>query len=237
MKLYTTLATVYHEMYQDLFDYDGEFRQYHEQLQSQNCQKIVEFGCGTGNLAGRFLSHGYAYLGVDLSAQMLDIASKSQPKAYFLQADIQDFRSKVRFDAALITGRTISYLVTDEAVNKALKAAANALKVGGLLMFDAIDGPALFDAFDETENTLVVKNYKRVSRSTPIAPYTWTWASTYFSQDNGVDEDLGTDLATLRAFTKDEIASFLQTAGFELLTIIPKQSYAWKDDYFLGQKV
>lgn len=65
-QLYSTLANVYHEMYQHIFDYDKEFQFYDVLLKTNNCNKILEIGCGSGMLARRFLKEGYDYLGLDV---------------------------------------------------------------------------------------------------------------------------------------------------------------------------
>jgi 2-polyprenyl-3-methyl-5-hydroxy-6-metoxy-1,4-benzoquinol methylase len=61
-------------MYEHIFDYDEEYRFYDLILKGNNCNKILEIGCGTGMLARRFLKNGYDYLGIDLYNEMLDIA-------------------------------------------------------------------------------------------------------------------------------------------------------------------
>lgn len=66
-ELYSTLAGVYHEMYQHIFDYDKEFSFYDSILKKNNCSSVLEVGCGSGMLARRFLKSGYEYLGVDYS--------------------------------------------------------------------------------------------------------------------------------------------------------------------------
>ena len=73
-KLYSTLASIYHAMYQHVFDYDNEYNFYDSILKKNNCQSILEVGCGSGMLARRFLNHGYEYIGVDLFNEMLNIA-------------------------------------------------------------------------------------------------------------------------------------------------------------------
>ncbi len=72
-KLYSTLANIYHEMYQHVFDYDKEYDFYDSILKSNNCHSILEVGCGSGMLARRFLENGYKYLGVDLYNEMLNM--------------------------------------------------------------------------------------------------------------------------------------------------------------------
>ncbi|MGB1243720.1 MAG: class I SAM-dependent DNA methyltransferase, partial [Chitinophagales bacterium] len=139
MNLYKDLSKVYHKMYQNLFNYDKEFAFYHPILTQFSVKKIVEFGCGTGNLAKRFLAENFDYLGVDLNQEMLDIAAESLPREHFLQNDMRSFQSNSTFDAALITGRTISYLTTHQDILKTFGSIHDSLKNGGLLIFDAID--------------------------------------------------------------------------------------------------
>ena len=238
MNLYKDLSTIYHEMYRKLFDYDKEFVFYHSILKRFEARKIVEFGCGTGNLAKRFLAANVDYLGVDLNQEMLDIAAKSLPKEHFLQSDMQTFQSSSTFDAALITGRTISYLTSNQGMLQAFRSIHTCLVEGGLLVFDAIDATCLFENFDESEQVLRVGKYKRISRSTPNLQtgLTWDWNSDYFVETDNGFKAIGTDSAVIRAFTMDELKLFLKLSGFELLEIVDKDTYAWKDHYFIAKK-
>src|SRR3989338_679461 len=98
-KLYSQLSRVYHEMYQSIFDYKKEFQFYNKLLKKYKCKKILEIGCGTGNLAAFFLKSSYSYLGLDLSNEMLKIAREVEPKAKFVQGDMRNIKIKYRFDA------------------------------------------------------------------------------------------------------------------------------------------
>ncbi|MEZ4886382.1 MAG: class I SAM-dependent methyltransferase [Chitinophagales bacterium] len=238
MNLYQELSQVYHEMYQNLFDYDEEFGFYHSVLERFEAKKVVEFGCGTGNLAKRFLAANFDYLGVDLNQEMLDIAAISLPRHHFLQSDMCTFSSPSLFEAALITGRTISYLSTNKDILQAFEAIRNCLAENGLLVFDAIDATLLFEDFDESEKELKVGKYKRISYSTPNLQtgWTWDWHSTYFAENEGQFEAIGNDFATVRAFTQDELKLLLTIAGFEVLEVIEKNTYTWADHYFVARK-
>lgn len=243
--LYKNLANVYDEIYQTIFDYDVEFEFYDSFLTKNNIKDIVEIGCGTGNLAKRFVAKNYTYLGVDLSQNMLDIAAKKVPSANFQQGNVCELAIKRKFDSVLITGRTISYLLTNKSIKDAFRNIYLGLNSGGVLIFDAIDATALFKDFIEpkTDELAVDFNkseYKRISKSTVnlASGWTWDWESSYFKKDeNGHFQNIGDDFATLRAFTKDEIILFLNYSGFELLEITPKQSYAWKDNFYIARKV
>ena len=91
-QLYSTMAEIYHEMYQHIFDYDKEFDFYDSILKRNRFNKILEIGCGTGMLACRFLEQGYDYLGLDLFNEMLDIARREVKSERFIQCDMRNLQ-------------------------------------------------------------------------------------------------------------------------------------------------
>lgn len=242
-KLYSSLASVYHEIYQSLFNYDEEFDFYNTHLQNNQIKTVLEIGCGTGNLAKRLVEADYDYLGIDLFQEMLDIAILNAPNANFLQGDVRSFSLGKQFDCVLITGRSISYLTTNDDLLQAFKHINEALSNGGLLMFDAIDASQLFLNMYEDINELLVSHgenyYKRNSRNKAnlATGWTWDWTSEYYKLDsNNEYQPIGQDFSTLRAFVKDEIKLFLNLSGFELMDTLPKKSYAWDDNFFIAKK-
>ena len=62
-QLYTTYAELYHKMYQSFIDYDEEYQFYKDLLDKNGVNNILEIGCGTGQLAKRFLRDGYGIHG------------------------------------------------------------------------------------------------------------------------------------------------------------------------------
>ncbi len=244
-KLYTNLANVYHEIYQTLFDYDEEFKFYDEHLRKNGVAKVLEVGCGTGNLAKRLLDAKYDYWGIDLFDEMLEIAKQTAPNAKFSQADVRNFDLNSQFDCTIVTGRSISYLIENNGLLDALNCIKRNLKVGGMLMFDAIDAEKMFENFenekvDELEVKYGVNDYQRKSKSRKnlSSGWTWDWESEYFKKDsNGVYKKIGEDFSTLRAFLKEELALFLKLRGFQLIEVLPKKSYAWDDNFFIARKV
>ncbi len=238
MNLYKNLSKVYHEIYQNLFDYEKEFSFYSTVLNKFKAQEIIEYGCGTGNLARRFIKLGFDYLGVDLNREMLTIATESLPKDNFVVGDLKTFKTDKKFDGALITGRTLSYLNHNTDILTSFKCIHRNIKDHGILIFDAIDAPTLFSDFDESSKKLSVGKYVRISNSKQNLEtgWTWDWCSEYFEKTLNGLAPLGKDRATVRAFTKDEIKLFLTMSGFELLEIIKKETYMWQDHYFIAQK-
>ncbi len=238
--LYTQLASVYDEMYQTLFDYDKEYAVYQDFLSKHKAHTVLEMGCGTGHLAKRFITNGYDYMGLDLNQEMLTIAAQNTEGGDFQQADMRNFQLSKTFDAALITGRTISYLLTNNDILACFQSIKRCLKPNGLLIFDAIDAVPLFNDFSKVEKstletTFQQNQYKRDSICKPnlSTGWTWDWSSIYYQKQQGEYIEIGRDFATLRAFTKDEMTLLLTMSGFTLQAIVDKETYTWQDAFYV----
>ena len=221
--LYSNLATVYHEMYQHMFDYDQEFNFYDRILSENNCRDILEIGCGTGMLARRFLTHGYEYLGLDLNTEMLNIARDEVMNGKFVQGDMRALSFHQQFDSVLITGRSIAYVLENQEIIDTLTGVYNALKDDGLFIVGFFEANEIFDNFDDFDQT-IIHNNKKIIRTSHLKKnlktgWTYDWYATYsIEEENGIA--VYEDLSTLRAFTKDEISLFLKMTGFKIKEMI-----------------
>jgi len=224
--LYSKLANIYHEMYQHVFDYDKEFNFYDALLKSNNSQKILEIGCGSGMLARRFLDHGYDYLGLDLFNEMLHIARREVKSDRFIQCDMRNLSFDRQFDSVLITGRSLAYVTDNQGILDTLSGVHNSLKENGWFVFGVFDANGIFDNFNDFEQN-IEHNNKKIRRLSKLKKnlstgWTWDWSAKYIiEQDNVISEF--DDLTTLRAFTADEIALFLKLTGFSIQEIINEE--------------
>ncbi len=221
-KLYSQLARIYHEMYQVIFDYRKQFRFFHKLLKKYNCKKILEIGCGTGNLASFFLKAHYDYTGLDLHKEMIDIANEVAPKAKFEQGDMRNFELKQKFDAIIITGRSFTYMSTNQDIMKALETIHKHLKTDGILFFDNFNAEKMITNkktkhFTQTVNIGDTK-YKRVSRKTWCLNEGWTekWNAKYIVTKNGKTKTIK-DSSIVRSFTKEELELFLKLNKFKII--------------------
>lgn len=105
--------------------------------------RVVELGCGDGTTARLLTDAGHDVLGVDASPAMIGLARERAPRASFrvgsfVAVDLPPC------DAVLAVGEVLGYLFDPAAPADALGAvfarAADALRPGGLLMFD-LAGP------------------------------------------------------------------------------------------------
>ena len=70
-----------------------------EALRPQSGEKIVDFGCGTGDLAARIAESGAVVTGVDISPEMVELARKKFPDVRFECADGMSWRPDGQYDA------------------------------------------------------------------------------------------------------------------------------------------
>lgn len=243
--LYSKLSEVYDEMYRGLIDYENEYLFYSQILSKFNCQSVLEIGCGSGNLAGLFSLNGYDYSGLDLSMDMLSIARKRYPACKFLPGDMTEFNLPDPVDAAIITGRTISYLVNKNEVYKTCNTIHSNLKDDGIICFDFIDAnkfiPLIRKGEKVTHSSCINnRQLQRDSFWSVNLNYSWAfnWHSIFYEKsEDGSLRKIGEDNSTISAFTKDDMILFMQLTGFEILEIIPRPSYAFDTFVMVARKI
>jgi SAM-dependent methyltransferase len=100
---------------------------------------VVEIGCGSGLLTRLLLDAGYRVIATDASPAMLELARG-------VAGDAEEIRELVLpddpippADAIVSVGHVLSYLPDAAAIDRALIAAAEALRPGGVLALDICD--------------------------------------------------------------------------------------------------
>ena len=241
-QLYTTYADLYHKMYQSFINYDEEYQFYKVLLDKRRAANILEIGCGTGQLARRFLRDGYSYTGIDVSMEMLEYARKELPSHHFHQMDMRDINLPAKFDAVIITARSISYILSNADVIATFRSVKNVVKDGGVLIFDFIDAKNFIPSINENEvisHEVVIDNvrYKRESifERSIATSWNWIWKSTFMKEEKAGYQELGADKAELRAFTSDELEIFLFLTGFNILQVVDRKVYAFQTKVIVAQ--
>jgi SAM-dependent methyltransferase len=99
---------------------------------------VLELGCGSGLLTRFLLDAGHRVLATDASPAMLALAEGHAPGAELRQLVLPDDPLPPA-DAVVSIGHVMSYLPTEVAVDRALAAAAAAVRPGGVLAVDLCD--------------------------------------------------------------------------------------------------
>lgn len=106
--------------------------------------RILDLGCGTGELAPVFLKKGYAYVGIDIEAERIQYAAKTFKKGKFHVMDASKIAYPTGyFDQILVTG--VLHHLSDEDVRSIVREMKRILRPDGraLVMEDIAIGRSL----------------------------------------------------------------------------------------------
>lgn len=105
-------------------------KRYHPKASS-----VLELGCGSGSML-KLLTKHYSCEGIDLSGEMLKIASKKAPKAVLHRGDITNFNLERCFDVVVSPFDTINHVTSLKGWRAVFKNAYKHLNPGGVFIFD-----------------------------------------------------------------------------------------------------
>lgn len=159
MTAYQNFAAVYDELMSDI-----PYNRYAELLElavgtSFAHTKLLDIGCGTGLLAVQLAKKGAEVIGIDISPSMLEVAKARAASLclpiHFEQQSMQQLTGFSNIDAAVISIDSINYVIEKEDVTETFRRIYQALRKGGVLLFDVhstykmdeifLDGPFTFD--------------------------------------------------------------------------------------------
>jgi SAM-dependent methyltransferase len=108
---------------------------------------VLERGCGSGLLTRHLLDAGHQVIATDASPAMLELAREEAAEAEEIRQLVLPDDPIPPADAIVSVGHVLSYLPDAPAIDRALVAAADALRPGGVLALDICDlemgaGPA-----------------------------------------------------------------------------------------------
>lgn len=136
---YTHFASVYDELMDDI-PYDQYVDLTEDALGSLQGKRLLDIGCGTGLLSVKFAKKGASVTGVDLSADMLAVASERAGSLNldisFIQQPMEAMDIQGSFDVAVIAIDSLNYVKAKEDVVQTFRRIYDLLVAGGVLLFD-----------------------------------------------------------------------------------------------------
>jgi len=103
--------------------------------------RLLDAACGTGSHLVHLRKH-FEVEGLDNSPLMLEAARKKLPGVAFHEADMTDFELDRRFDVVTCLFSSIGYVVTEDALFRAVGCMARHLAPGGVLALEPWFTPA-----------------------------------------------------------------------------------------------
>lgn len=95
---------------------------------------VLDVGCGgEGRFARTLIERGYAFHGIDISPNMIELASASAPEGRFEIVDVCDYRPRIAFNLIVAWDSTFHLpLAAQQPVHEML---CEALSPGGIFLF------------------------------------------------------------------------------------------------------
>jgi SAM-dependent methyltransferase len=140
MDSYRTFASVY-DLFMDNVPYDDWCDLYSNILKEHGITDgiLLDLGCGTGAMTRRFAKRGFDMIGVDASAEMLDMARQTPGQIkdiLYLQQDMRAFELYGTVAAVVSVCDSMNYILEEEDLLQVFKLVNNYLDPGGLFVFD-----------------------------------------------------------------------------------------------------
>ncbi|MEH7379880.1 class I SAM-dependent methyltransferase [Bacillus sp. JJ1533] len=139
---YGEFAYIYDELMRDV-DYEqwiSFVKSKVTQFNKASGLRVLDIGCGTGEIAIRLAQEGFEVVGVDLSEDMLSVANhkaiEAGVKVEFYQQNMVEISGFEPFDLIIIFCDSLNYLHTEAEVQKTFDNAFRLLKKDGLFLFD-----------------------------------------------------------------------------------------------------
>jgi SAM-dependent methyltransferase len=179
--------------------------------------EIIDFGCGTGVLAKFLSQEGHRVLGIDLSPEMISVASdKKIANASFVIADMSNYVTEKKFHCAISSFDAINYLTTGEKLRSFLLCVSRLLVPGGIFLFDCITDNFYrmyhFGTIHRNVNGIQFDQHRNYDHQSKIA-------LTEISFPNGKRE-----FHTQRAWEITDVYPVLKSYGFRILYNLDKLS-------------
>lgn len=225
MEVFKDYAYYYNTFNKDK-DYKKEAKQIDDLIKKyeNHIFKVLDFGCGTGKHDIELKKLGYYCTGIDLSPEMIEIANHDLEKEdiNFLVDDIRKFKTKETYDAVISLFHVMSYQNKNEDVLSTFISAREAVKKGGLFIFDVWYGPGVLSdkpcvrvkELEDEENKLVRIAKPVMHDKENVVDVNYDIL--IINKNTGITKIIQEE-HNMRYFFRPELEILLNNAGFQLI--------------------
>ena len=150
---YSDIAQLY-----DMMRTDVPYKKWAEYLKGffpEGGRKVLDCACGSGKVAIGLAKLGFDVTGSDISESMLERAAQNARNAgarvAFVKQDMRAIRLHTPVDAITCVFDPVNQLLNEKQVKAFLRSASDALKSGGVLLFDTVTERAFDERYEYSE--------------------------------------------------------------------------------------
>lgn len=222
--IYQTFAFIYDTVMDDtLYEKWLAFTKRHLPA---NHKRILELACGTGALALAFAKAGYEVTALDLSEEMLTLASErlaeeelrenQELAVQFVAGDMQDLSEIGTYQAITCYSDSICYMPNEQAVQQVFATVYEALEKDGFFLFDVHSLYQIETIFPEYSYHEQGEDFAFLWDSYPgETPHSIEHELTFFIKNQQEQFDRYDELHVERTYPLETYVKMLETAGFQ----------------------
>lgn len=179
---YVELAALY-DIFMEEVDYESWAKKILDLSElDEKSTKLLELGCGTGNLTAEFLKKGFEVVALDISSEMLTEAEsklkKYRNKLKLIQQDMRTMNVGKGFHGVFCGCDGFNYILDEKELLGIFKKCYNALAPGGSFVFD-------ISSFWKIENVLGNNCFREERENCEIF-----WTNNYDPEIEEVEMDI-----------------------------------------------
>ncbi|MCR4651054.1 MAG: class I SAM-dependent methyltransferase [Lachnospiraceae bacterium] len=136
---------------------------------------VLDLGCGTGIFTRLLQDKGYDMIGVDNSADMLNVANRDSEGILYLMQDMREFELYGTVKAVVSVCDSINYITAGDELISCFALVNNYLDPGGIFIFD----------FNTVHKYRDVIGDATIAENRPEASFIWM---NYYDEDSHINE-------------------------------------------------
>jgi ubiquinone/menaquinone biosynthesis C-methylase UbiE len=197
---------------------------FYMRLVGQPPKRVLDIGCGTGQLAIDLASAGHDVTGMDPAPPMLEVARRNDAAGgvTWIAADARSLTLGQRFDVAIMTGHVFQVFLTDEDIARVLATAYAHLLPGGSLAFETRNPkvrPWERWSRERSRRTVTVQPFGPVVVSYEVRGIAGDIVRFATHHEFAARGDTITTESSLRFLDAEAVVAHLRDAGFDQVTL------------------
>ncbi|HPO49307.1 MAG TPA: class I SAM-dependent methyltransferase [Spirochaetota bacterium] len=136
------------EYYDYAFGFGDAEKNFYSSLNIPNESKVLEIGCGTGNLTKYLREFSKNITGIDIDDKMIEVAKKKYPDINFMKLDaleIDNNFDSLKFDYIFCMGNTLVHLENAILIESLFNKVRKLLKHNGEFIFQILNYDKIID--------------------------------------------------------------------------------------------